>query len=410
MKIKIEKSILNGKIEAPPSKSYAHRMLITSALSSAKSTISNVDLSDDINATLNSIYAYGRNFVKQKDIINYKIIFDEKKDDNKKNKTSIIKTFDCNESGSTLRMFMPIAISKYYECKFIGSEKLIERGVKIYENIFKNVLFEKDRWTIKTKGFINSGIYEFEGNESSQYISGLLFALPLIDGDSEIKIVGNVESRNYILMTLDALKKVDVKIECDENKLNYFYIRGNQKYLAKDDIVEVDYSNASFLDAFNYFGSNVEITNLTKRESFQADKIYKYYFDILNDKYETIDISNCIDLGPILITFAAMKNGAHFINTKRLAIKESDRGNAISEELSKCGANIKVHDNEIIVEKSTLHTPKSTLSSHNDHRIAMSLSLLSTMFDVEIDGAECVKKSFPNYFDKLKQLGGEISL
>ena len=413
MKIKIEKSIFSGKVCAPPSKSYAHRLLIASALSNNESIISNVDLSDDINATLNSIYAYGRNFIKQIDDHYYKIIFDAKKnDDDKKIGNDIIRTFDCNESGTTIRLFMPIAISKFYNCKFIGSERLIERGVGIYENILKNVLFEKDRWTIKTKGFINSGKYEFPGNVSSQYISGLLFALPLIDGDSELKIIGNVESKNYILMTLDTLKKVGVKIDYDENNLNYFYIYGNQKYVAINATVEIDYSNVPFLDAFNYFGSNVEITNLDFKDSIslQADKIYKKYFDLLNEKYATIDISDCIDLGPILITFASMKNGAHFINTSRLAIKESDRGNAICMELSKCGANIEVHDNDIVVEKSYLYAPKSTLSSHNDHRIAMSLSLLSTMFDIEIDGAECVKKSFPNYFDKLKQLGGRISL
>ena len=255
------------------------------------------------------------------------------------------------------------------------------------------------------------------GNISSQYISGLLYTLPLLNGDSEIKVTTALESKNYVLMTLEVLKNYGIKVESnidlfksEDDKSNQnltFKISGNQKYIAKDYSIEGDYSNAAFIDAFNYFGSDITLNGLNPY-SLQSDKVYKEHFESLNKTNATIDISNCIDLGPILITFATLKNGAHFINTERLKIKESDRGNVITEELRKCGADIEVFDNEIIVNKKELHIPTTTLYSHNDHRIAMSLSLLSTMFDIEIEGSECVSKSYPGYFDDLKSLGATL--
>jgi 3-phosphoshikimate 1-carboxyvinyltransferase len=189
---------------------------------------------------------------------------------------------------------------------------------------------------------------------------------------------------------------------------DYYKIKGSQKYSAHNFSIEGDYSNAAFIDAFNYFGNEINLTGLNPN-SFQSDKVYKEYFDILNKDFSVIDISNCIDLGPILITFAALKNGAKFTGTSRLKIKESDRGNVIAEELRKCGADISVLDNEIIVNKKELHSSTTPFNSHNDHRIAMSLSLLSTQFYIEISGSECVSKSYPGYFDDLKSLGATIS-
>ena len=215
-------------------------------------------------------------------------------------------------------------------------------------------------------------------------------------------------------MTLDVLKNYGINIETniykqlDENHKIYFKINGNQKYFANDFSIEGDYSNAAFIDAFNYFDNEITLNGLNP-SSLQSDKIYKKHFEALNKGSAIIDISNCIDLGPILITFASLKHGAKFINTERLKIKESDRGNVIANELKKCGADIEVYDNEIIINKKELHKPNATLYSHNDHRIAMSLSLLSTLFDIEIEGSECVSKSYPGYFDDLKKLGAIIN-
>ena len=400
MQVNIKKSILSGEHFARPSKSFAHRYLFGASLSIGKCTISNVDFSEDITATLNCINAYGK---KHKiDYENHKVIFE---DISSKNFEPV---FDCKESGSTLRIFMPIALEKYEKAKFIGTPRLIERGISIYEDIFKTVIFNKDKYSINTLGKITPGEYNIRGDVSSQYISGLLFALPLMEGDSRINITTKMESKNYILMTLDVLKKfgIDIKEKEVDGKIS-FEIKGCQKYRSLDASIEGDYSNIAFIDAFNYFGSNVNILGLNQN-SLQSDKVYKKYFEDLTKGYCEIDIANCIDLGPILITFACMQNGAIFINTKRLKIKESDRGQAIASELRKCSASIEIKENEIIVNKVELKSPGLPFDSHNDHRIAMSLSLLSSKFDIIIDGAECVNKSYPGYFQDLKKLGASI--
>ena len=400
---KIDK--LHGDLVARPSKSFAHRYLIAASLSDDESVISNVDFSNDIVATLNCIHAYGKKHFREFE--KHEVRFSNEYTKN------FDPTFDCQESGTTLRIFLPIALSKYDKTTFIGSDRLIERGIDIYENIFKYVTFYKDKYSISTKGTINAGHFELPGNISSQYISGLLYALPLLDGDSEIVISTNLESANYILMTLEVLKNYGIQIETNLNCMGelhkpiYFKVKGNQKYSAHNFSIEGDYSNAAFIDAFNYFGNAINLTGLNP-DSLQSDKVYKKYFDMLSKDFSEIDISNCIDLGPVLITFAALKNGAMFTGTSRLKIKESDRGNVVAEELRKCGADISVLENEIIVNKKELHSSTTPFNSHNDHRIAMALSLLSTQFDIEISSSECVSKSYPGYFDDLKSLGATI--
>ena len=324
MKVNIKKvNNLHGDLVAKPSKSFAHRYLIATALSDDESIISNVDFSNDIVATLNCIHAYGKKHFREFE--KHEVRFSNECTKN------FDPTFDCKESGTTIRIFMPIALRKYDKATFIGSDRLIERGIDIYENIFKYVTFYKDKYSISTKGTINEGLFELPGNISSQYISGLLYALPLLDGDSEIVITTSLESANYILMTLEVLKNYGIQIETNLNCMGelheplYFKIKGNQKYSAHNFSIEGDYSNAAFIDAFNYFENNINLTGLNP-DSLQSDKVYKKYFDMLDKDFSEIDISNCIDLGPILITFAALKNGAKFTGTSRLKIKESDRG------------------------------------------------------------------------------------
>ena len=401
MILEIKKSKLKGELSARPSKSFAHRYLFSSMLSENECVISNVDFSDDIVATLDSIHAYGKKHYR--DFENNKVSF--YKGFNK----NFDPTFDSKESGTTLRIMLPIALTLYDRATFIGSGRLIERGIGIYEDIFKYISFDKDKYSIKTKGLLSPGLYKLPGNISSQYISGLLYSLPLLDDDSEIILTTKLESKNYVLMTLDVLKKYNIDIttniyDSTNNTPIYFKIKGNQKYISFDTEIEGDYSNAAFIDAFNYFGNDIKINGLNK-DSLQSDKIYKTYFDKLDNEFTEIDISNCIDLGPILITFASLKHGARFINTERLKIKESDRGNAIASELRKCNAKIDVFDNEIIVNKSDLKMPIENLNSHNDHRIAMSLTLLSTLFDINLEDYLCVKKSYPSFFEDLKTLG-----
>ena len=276
------------------------------------------------------------------------------------------------------------------------------------------VYFDKRDEEIALYGDIEPDEYIIPGNISSQYATGLLFLLPLLKKNSVIKIVGNLESKNYALITLDVLHQFGIDIDIgnqtifDKNvNLVSFNILGNSEYKATDKVVEGDYSNAAFIDAFNYFGSSISIDGLN-RNSAQGDKIYKEYFEKLDKNYCTLDISDCIDLGPILMAFATLKNGAHLTGTRRLKIKESNRANVMAEELKKFGADIEIDDNDIYINKTELHSPTEILSSHNDHRIVMALTLFSTMFDIEISGENAVNKSYPSFFKDLNGVGLNI--
>ncbi len=399
MNKRINVSTASGIVSAPPSKSYAHRMLISAALTNELCVISNIELSNDIIATLNALKGLG-----------YNILYDEKS-----KQVTILYTgskthfYDCLESGSTLRFMIPIVLVKEGIGTFTGTTRLLERGLGVYEDIFNanNITFEKTENSISINGKIPSGKYLVKGNISSQFISGLLFSLPLLKEDSEIEIIPPIESIDYIKITIDVLRMFAVEIE-DDLANNKILIKGNQLYQQRDSVVEGDYSNAAFLDAFNYLGGNVLVIGLNE-ESLQGDKAYLNYFNILkNEVMPTIDISNTIDLGPILFTMAALLNGAIFTGINRLRIKESDRVKCVCDELAKFGVITKIGENECIIYKNELHKPTKNLSSHNDHRLVMALSVMLSKFGGVIENIEAVNKSFPNFFEALKDLGIEV--
>ncbi|MGM9858304.1 MAG: 3-phosphoshikimate 1-carboxyvinyltransferase [Bacilli bacterium] len=397
MKVKINKSIACGILKAPPSKSYSHRYIIASLLSNNENIIHNISLSEDIKATLGCAKTFGADYKLNKDTL---FLFP--------NKFEVSNPiFNCYESGSTLRFFIPIALLKYPQSTFIGSDKLLNRGIEVYKQIFENqdISIETYKDKIMVSGTLHGGEFYVPGNISSQYISGLLFTLPLLKEDSTIHIIPPIESFPYIEMTIDVLQKHNIQIQIENNIL---YIKGNQHYQNQECSIEGDYSNAAFLDVYNYLNGNVEVLNLNK-DSLQGDKIYAKHFSTLKEKNAIIDISSCIDLGPVLFTFATLNNGARFIGTKRLKLKESNRIDDMVEELRKVNADIEVKDNEVIVRKSQLCEPDVAFDSHNDHRIVMALSMLCTLFTIEINGAEAVKKSYPNFFDDLRKIGIEVS-
>jgi 3-phosphoshikimate 1-carboxyvinyltransferase len=208
-------------------------------------------------------------------------------------------------------------------------------------------------------------------------------------------------------MTIDAMKSFGVNAEWKSE--TEIYIKGNQQYKSQTLTVEGDYSNAAFIEAFNLLGSDVEVKNLDD-DSLQGDKIYKKYFSELSSGAPILDVSNCPDLAPVLMTIAAMKNGATLTGTKRLEIKESDRAEAMKDELSKFGADITVNEDSVIIRKTDLYTPTEKLVSHNDHRVVMALSVAASVFGGEIEGTEAVKKSYPDFFSDLKKLGAETEL
>ena len=398
MTVNIKPSILKGKVTAPSSKSMCHRLLICAGLSEGKSEIKNILFSEDILATIDCLRAMGAEIITDSDSVTVVGTLPKREDR---------VVYNCRESGSTMRFFMPLSMVSEGESLFKGYGRLMERPMSVYENICqeKKIIYNKTAEGISVGGTLTSGKFTVSGNISSQFVSGLLFALPLCEGDSEIEITGDVESRSYIDMTLQAMTLFGVTAQWKNN--NTLYIKGNQQYKSRNITVEGDCSNAAFLDAFNFVGGDVEVTGLDEN-TLQGDSIYKEYFSLLRQGTPTLDVKNCPDLAPVLITLAAANNGCRLINTKRLKLKESDRGAVMALEFSKFGADIIVSDNEIIINKSELHRPEADLYSHNDHRVVMSLAVLASVYGGRLIGAEAVRKSFPDFFSKAEALGMNI--
>lgn len=401
MKVTIKKSKAHGILMPPPSKSYAHRLLIVSALAKNESVVENIELSNDIIATINCLKTLGKSI----EYSNHKVTIKTNCDIND---LPDVLEFDCNESGSTLRFFIPIALTTGKKVVFKGSKRLIQRGILPYEEIFKeqgiSVLKEEESLTFLGK--LKSGIFNVSGNISSQFITGLLFSLPLLDGDSKIVLTTNLESSNYVDITLDTIKKAGVHIE---TALNGYIVKGNQQYISNNYYVESDYSNAAFLDAFNYLGGSVELIGLNP-DSYQGDKVYIKHLKTLANSFAKIDISNCIDLGPILFCFSALMHGGHFLKTSRLKIKESDRVGAVSKELEKFGVKLIDLEDEVIIDNSNIHKPSEVLYGQKDHRIIMALSVMLSVYGGTIEKCEDVAKSYPSFFDDLKKLGIEVEV
>jgi len=397
MLIEIKKGKADGRVNAPPSKSMAHRYLICGALARGVSLIRNVSLSKDIEATVGGLRELGAEITFCGSDVTIKGI---------ENFAPIPEIY-CHESGSTLRFLFPLCLVESHSATLSGNPRLFERPLSVYEEICRNegIEFKKNDNSVLLSGRLNSRDYSVAGNISSQFISGLLFALVKRQKGGRLKITTAIESMPYIDMTLGALRDFGVDIEFCNNE---FVIPENCEFKARELAVEGDYSNAAFLDALGLIGGNVEVEGL-KSSSLQGDKIYKEYFEELKKGTPTLDISQCPDLGPVLIALAAANNGATFIGTKRLKIKESDRGIAMAEELRKFGVDVKVEEDSIRVS-SGLNTPKEVLSGHNDHRIVMSLAVLCTLTGGIISGAEAVAKSYPDFFSVLGGLGIEANV
>ncbi len=400
MKVTITPGRAVGTVIAPPSKSMAHRILIGAGLAEGTSVIGNIDLSEDVRATLGILEALGAEYKITDGCVTMQGIGTKSIE-----ATSVL---DSRESGSTLRFFIPIVLAGGKKCEFVGAKRLFERPLGIYEDICQKqgILFEKSEMGLQVQGQLQAAHYKVAGNISSQFITGLLFALPLLAEDSILEVIPPIESKAYIAMTLDVLSQYGIEIRVDNS---LFYIKGNQKYVARSVQVEGDYSNAAFLEAFNLIGGNVQVNGLAEN-SLQGDKVYRTYFKELSEGEAVLDIAECPDLGPILMGMAATTGkGAHFTGTKRLKIKESDRGMVMAEELSKFGIRVDVKENEIIVYPGSLQVPKVDLDSHNDHRIAMTMTVLSTLTGGTITCAHSVKKSFPGFYEVLETLGIQIA-
>ena len=400
MKVMIQPGTARGTVAAPPSKSMAHRLLICAALAKGESTVRGVEPSEDILATADCLEALGASLRWEGGTVHVRG-FDPLKSGN-----AVLR---CRESGSTLRFMIPLCLLSGSAMRLEGSETLLSRPLSVYEDLCRDRGFRLERGNggLLVSGQLSPGEYTVPGNISSQFITGLLFALPLLSCGSRVRLVPPVESRSYLALTFQALQDAGVNITwADEYTLD---IPGNSVYRTRDTDVEGDYSNAAFFEALNCVGGSVTVTGL-RTDSLQGDRVYRGYFPQLQAGCPELDLTDCPDLAPVLFAAAALCHGAVFTGTRRLRFKESDRGVVMAEEMSKFGIVLKTEENRITVPAGIIQPPDVPLDSHNDHRIAMALSLLCTCTGGEIRGAEAVRKSFPDYWDKLQSLGIEVAL
>ena len=422
--IKIYPTKLKGEVKIPPSKSMAHRAVICASLGDGVSRITNIDYSDDIIATINAMKALGAIIEEDKDCLKVIGINSKELIGHRKFK----RVVDCNESGSTLRFIVPISLAFEGETRFIGRGNLGKRPLKTYYDIFDKqdikYTYLDDILDLVVSGKLKAGTYEVEGNISSQFITGLLFTLPLLDGDSKIIITTKLESKGYLDLTLSAMK--DFGIEVINNDYKEFIIKGNQKYVSRDYRVEGDYSQGAFFLSANALGNEVNILDL-KDDSLQGDRevidilermglaIEKNDFSMSGKikklKSTVIDGSQCPDIIPVLSLVAALSEGTtKIINAGRLRIKECDRLSAVTEELNKLGAKVTEEADGLIIEGVRELKGGVEVWSHKDHRIAMTLAIASTRCNnpIIIKDYECISKSYPQFFEDFKKLGGKI--
>lgn len=395
----IEKSALSGVISAPPSKSMSHRLLILAAMSGGACKVDNLDWSEDVLAMLDCLSALGADCRTDGDSAYI---------DSANFLKTVTPDLNCRESGNTLRFMIPLCLTLGIPVTLHGSARLMERPQGVYETLCREhgFTYQKGEGSVTVCGTLSSGICELDGSVSSQFITGMIFALLSLDGESEIRIKPPFESRSYVDLTLRAVEIFGGNAHFSDDYT--IKIKG-RTVTSKNVTCEGDYSNAAFLDAFNSIGGNVKVNGLSDI-SAQGDRVYKQHFAALIDGTPTIDISDCPDLGPVLMAVAALKNGCTLTGTRRLAIKESDRGTAMSIELRKFGLDVELRENEIIVPKAELHRPSEPLYGHNDHRIVMSLAVMCTVLGGEIDGCEAVRKTYPNFFDEIQKLGAKITI
>lgn len=396
MRMRISPSRASGRVAAPPSKSMAHRLLISAALARGESRLSGVSLCDDVTATMDCLRVLGidcaldgtdariRGGLTPADVGEGCVL-------------------PCRESGSTLRFLLPVALLSARECLLIGAPSLLRRPMTVYEALCREhgLFFSQSEEGIRVRGPLRAGEYTLPGNVSSQFVSGMLFALTQTEGESLLHVTPPIESASYIHMTVAALCRYGASVEwTDECTLR---VRGGG-LRASDATVEGDFSGAAFLEAFRLFDGAVEVTGLDGN-SLQGDRIYRTHFQSLDAGWAEISLADCPDLAPILFSVAAAKHGGRFTDTRRLRIKESDRAAVMAEELAKLGATVRVYENSVEVDASTLHAPTEPIRGHNDHRIVMSLAVLLSLVGGEIEGAEAVAKSFPDFFERIRSIG-----
>ena len=408
MNAKIIPTRLQGIVNAPSSKSLSHRYLIAAALSDGVSVIRNVTDSKDISATVDAMTALGAEISKNGSELTVKGIFSGES-------RPVSADIDCCESGSTLRFIIPIAAALGTASTFRGRGKLPERPITPYVREFagKDVTFDyNNTMPFSISGRLSGGEYNLEGDISSQFITGLLFALPLCEEDSIIRLTSPLQSAPYVHMTIDVLQHFGIEIrELSLGDHPAFLIKGNQKYIASDAVVEGDYSQAAFYYVANAMGSVITVNNLNE-DSIQGDKEIMNIITSCGMAMNpfTVDVGDIPDLVPILTVLGSFTNGvSRIVNAARLRIKESDRLTAIADALNNIGGQVEAGEDSLTIYPIK-HFTGGTVDACNDHRIVMAAAIAATrsLNPVTIIGCEAVNKSYPSFFDDFRSLGGEV--
>ena len=384
MKLKLYPARLQGAITPPPSKSQGHRLLIASFLAGGDGNVPGISDSEDMRATIRTMTALME--PDNRDVLH------------------------CGESGSTLRFLIPIALACRGEGRFTGGGKLMERPQKPYFDMFEKqgIACDLVDGILTVRGRLQAGVFELAGNVSSQFVTGLLYALPLLDGVSEIRLTSPLESKGYVDMTLEALAQHGIAVE---ELADGYRVSGGQTYKLCDAAVEADYSQAGFFYAAEAIGNAVAVTGMNP-SSRQGDRMIVDYTERLKGSGEVVlDVSQCPDLVPPLALMAALRAGERTViaNAARLRIKESDRLATVTSELRKLGAVIEEHPEELIIT-GVGGFCGAAVCGHNDHRIAMMLAIAASRASepLELAEAEAVNKSYPEFWADYVRLGGKI--
>ena len=405
MDVKITPRRLSGVVTPPPSKSLAHRLILAASLAAGTSTIKNLTLSQDIEATLNCMSGFRCRWEWQgEDTLKVWGCINRERDRNG------LPYLDCGESGSTLRFLIPVALALEGGGVFTGRGRLMERPLDPYFQLFdrQGISHQMEDGVLTVRGDLMPGEYRLPGDVSSQFFTGLLMALPLLDGPSVVVSTTKLESAPYVTMTMGVLERCGVRVRWSP-ALNGFGIEPGV-YSPFEETVEADWSQAAFWYAALSLGSNLRLRGL-KGHSSQGDAAVMAHARKLALTGEVkISLADCPDLLPPLAVMAALRRGTtHFTNAARLRLKESDRLTTVARMLKALGGAVSEEEDGLTVYGvSTL--PGGTVDGANDHRIVMAAAVAATRCQgpVVIRGAEAVKKSYPHFWRDYEELGGDV--